>query len=45
MERRNVYRVLLKNLKERDHLEDLDIDWRVILKSILVNRIVGRGLD
>jgi hypothetical protein len=29
---RNVYRDLVGNPKERSHLEDLDIDGRVILK-------------
>jgi len=24
--------VRLGNLKERDHLEDLDVNWRIILK-------------
>ena len=33
------------NLKERDHLEGLDIDERIILKGILKNRVVWHGLD
>jgi hypothetical protein len=28
--RREVYKVLRKNLKERWHLEDLDVDGRII---------------
>ena len=30
--RRVVYRVLVGNLREKDHLEDLDVDGRVILR-------------
>ena len=30
--RRGVYRVLVGRLRERDHLEDLGIDRRIILK-------------
>jgi hypothetical protein len=26
------YKILVKNLKGRDHLEDLGVDWRKILK-------------
>jgi hypothetical protein len=33
--RREVYKVLRKNLKERRHLEDLGIDGRIILKQTL----------
>jgi hypothetical protein len=29
------YRVLVGDLRDRDHLEDLDIDGRIILKWIL----------
>ena len=32
--RRGSYRDLVGDLMERDHLEDLDIDWRKILKWI-----------
>ena len=31
--RREAYKVLRKNLKERRHLEDLGIDGRIILKQ------------
>ena len=31
-ERRDVYRILVGNLRERDHLEDPGIDGRIILK-------------
>jgi hypothetical protein len=30
-DRRGVYRVLVGNLRERDHLEDPDLDGRIIL--------------
>jgi hypothetical protein len=32
------------NLRERDHLEDLGIDEKIILKWILKTRLGGRGL-
>jgi len=32
--RRGVYRVLLGNLRERDHLGDPGIDGRIILRGI-----------
>jgi len=31
-ERRDVYTVLVKNLRERDHLEDPGIEGRIILR-------------
>jgi hypothetical protein len=31
----NAYKILLENLKGRDHLEDLGIDGRIILEYIL----------
>jgi len=31
--RREVYKILTKNLKERWHLEDLEVDGRIILKQ------------
>jgi hypothetical protein len=34
-ERRGIYRVLVGNLRERDHLEDLGVDGMIILKLIL----------
>ena len=34
MKVRGVYRVLLGNLNERDHLEDPDIDGKITLKWI-----------
>lgn len=33
-----------ETLRKRDHLEDLDLDDRIILKGI-VNNIEERGLD
>jgi hypothetical protein len=35
-ERRGACRVLKGNLKERDHLEDLDLDGRVVIKRIII---------
>jgi len=40
-ERRGVYRVLLGNLKERDHLGDLGVDGRIILRWIFWKWDVG----
>jgi hypothetical protein len=34
-EMRNKSTFWLKNLKERDHLEDVDVDGKIILKWIL----------
>jgi hypothetical protein len=31
-ERRGVYRVVIGNRRERDHLEDPCIDWKIILR-------------
>jgi hypothetical protein len=42
-EGRGVYRVLVGNLMERNHLEDPDIDGRIILRWIF--RKWGHGLD
>jgi hypothetical protein len=33
--RRSAYRFLVQDLRERDHLEDLSRDWRIISKWIL----------
>jgi hypothetical protein len=40
-ERRGVYRILVGNVRERDHLEYPGIDWRIILRRILRNWDVG----
>jgi hypothetical protein len=40
-ERRGVYRVLLGNLKERDHLGDPGIDGRIILRWTFRKWVVG----
>jgi hypothetical protein len=32
---RNAYKVLVENMKGRDHLENPDVDRRIILKCIL----------
>jgi hypothetical protein len=34
-QKRNAYNILVGNLKERDHLEDIGVDGRVILEWIL----------
>jgi hypothetical protein len=31
-ERRGEYRILVKNLRERNHLQDLDLEGKIILK-------------
>jgi hypothetical protein len=36
---------LLGSLKGRDHLQDLGVDGRIILKWIYVSKDVGYGLD
>jgi len=33
------------NLRERDHLEDTDVDGRIILRGIFRKWDVGHGLD
>ena len=35
----------LGNLNEREHVEDLDVDGRIILKCVLNKRLGGRELD
>jgi hypothetical protein len=40
-ERRGVYRVLVGNLRERDHLGDQGIDGRIILRWIFRKWAVG----
>jgi hypothetical protein len=45
-ERRGIYiGVWWGNLRERDHLEDLGIDGRIILRWIFRNCNVGHGLN
>jgi hypothetical protein len=34
-QKRNAYKILDENLKEEDHLKDLDVDGRIILKCML----------
>jgi hypothetical protein len=33
------------NLRERDHLKDLDVNGRIIIRWIFRNWDVGQGLD
>jgi len=42
-ERRGVYRVLVGNLRERNHLEDPGLDGRIVLRWIF--RQWGHGFD
>jgi hypothetical protein len=44
MEKRNAYRVLVGNLKERDSLEDLSVDGTVILKWVIKEHN-GNGME
>ena len=44
-DRRGAYRVLVGNLKERDHLEDLGLDGRKILKWVFKSGVWRHGLD
>jgi hypothetical protein len=32
--KKNAYRILVESLKERDHLQDLDRDGRILIKQI-----------
>jgi hypothetical protein len=34
-ESRGIYRVLVGNLRERDHVEDPGVDWSIILRWIV----------
>jgi hypothetical protein len=43
-ERRGVYRVLVGNLRGRDHLEDPVVDGKIILRWIFRKWDVGHGL-
>jgi hypothetical protein len=42
---RNACRFLLENLEVTDHSEDLCVDARIILKSLLGKLVGGCGLD
>jgi hypothetical protein len=44
-ERRRVYRVLVEKPEGRNHLEDPDVDGRIILKQIFDKWVGGHGLD
>ena len=43
--RRGAYRVLCENLRKGDHLDDLGVDARIILKWILETWNGGHGPD
>jgi hypothetical protein len=32
---RTIYKILMENIKGRDHLGDIGVDWKIILKWIL----------
>jgi hypothetical protein len=40
-EKRGIYRILVGNLKERDHLGDQGIHWRIMLRGIFRKWNVG----
>jgi len=42
---KGAYRVLVGNLRERDHLEDPGVDARIIFRWIFRKWEVGHGLD
>jgi hypothetical protein len=44
-ERRIAYRVLVGNLRERDHLGDPGVDMRIVIRWIFRNWNEGYGLD
>ena len=44
-ERRDAYRVLGGELRERDHLEDTSVDGRIILRRIFRNGMGRHELD
>jgi hypothetical protein len=44
-ERRDAYRFWWGILRERDHLGDPGVDWRIILKWVFRKGDVGYGLD
>jgi hypothetical protein len=34
-EMRNAYKIFVRNLKGKDHVEDLCVNWRIILEGFL----------
>jgi hypothetical protein len=44
-EMRNAYKILVGNLKSRDHSGDLGLEGRIILNFVLKLGFGGRGLD
>jgi hypothetical protein len=44
-EMRNMYRILVTSLKGRDHLQDLGIDGRIVIKDLKEIECEGCKLD
>ena len=43
VDRRGVYRIWCRNLRERNHFKDLGVDARIILRRIFTKWVVGGG--
>jgi hypothetical protein len=43
-EGRDAYRILVENLRDRDHLEELGVDGTIVLRWILKKWLRRRGL-
>lgn len=40
---KNAYKILVKTMKERNYLKDLDVDGRTLIKRFLRKQDAGRG--